>query len=242
MEKLNKYIYKTSPYQSIDTAHVPADIGSWGGNDKFLAALVRKIRPRVILEIGTWKGASAINMGISAKSCGLYTEIISADPHIGSPGLWLHNPNAMHLNDLGQCGTYMLFLANVKRAGLEGVITPLCVTSSVATSIMKQVGIQADLIYIDGSHDPIDVEADLAHALKVAHDDTVIVCDDYKHPRITGVTEAVSKFLDLHNKFKIAAEHTTPLSHYTEVILGTETGEKAVIVKEGSKFDHTFEI
>lgn len=225
-----------SPYEAIDPASVPDDCKGWGSEDPFLEEIIRTVRPSTVLEIGSWKGGSAIHMARCARREGIATEIICADPHVGSPGLWLANPEAMYTTPTGECGTYTIMLANIKRAELTDLITPFRATSSVVTSVMRQQGLCADLIYIDGSHDAIDVEADLRHALKVVHPDTVIVCDDYDHPRLTGVTEAVGQFLRLNSRFNMAAAKETGLHLYTERIVGTETAKKCVLVQSDSQF------
>lgn len=228
------------PFAGVDIDTVVDDRKGWGSEDPFLDEIIGKVRPSLILEIGTWKGASAIYMAQSVKRHGLETEIICADPHVGSRGLWLSHRESMHITPKGECGTYDIFLANVKRAGVTEFITPYRVTSSIATSVMERSDLKADIIYIDGSHDPVDVAADLSHVMRVAHEDTVIVCDDYEHPRIKGVTEAVAEFLIKREDYVLVAVREIDLQFYTEKVIGNQTCSKAVLVKKGGKFEKSF--
>lgn len=231
---------KVDPYRHVDVTVVPDDCKGWGSEDPFLDDVIKIVQPQVILEIGSWKGASAIHMGRCVRREGLATEIICADPHVGSAGLWLNNPTAMHMTQKGECGTYDILLANVKRAGLTDIITPFRATSSVATAIMQQQNIKADIVYIDGSHDRIDVEADLHHSLKTLQPDGVIICDDYDHPRLKGVTVAVENFLNCNRHFNMAASRNVDVGLYTEKIVGMETGKKCVLLRQGSRFANSF--
>lgn len=239
MRKLFDILHRDrNPYDAVNPAQLPADAKGWGSEDPFLARILGIVRPSTLLEIGTWKGASALFFARKAQELGLDDiEIIAVDPHIGSAGLWTNNKNAMHVNETGSCGTYEVFLGNVKRANLTSLITPFRVTSSIATTVMKGHGITADLVYIDGSHDVIDVRADLAHIAKVMHDDSVVIMDDYDHPRIHGVTEATQEFISLNREFALVAAQVTPRELYTEKIVGDEVGKKAVLLRRGSRFE-----
>ncbi len=226
-----------NPYDAVNTAQIPEDKKGWGSEDPALKDVINIVRPKLILEIGTWKGASALFMAACAKESGMKDiEIVCADPHVGSAGLWLHNKPAMHSTDKGECGTYDIFLANVIRANMTDLITPFRSTATIASSIMEELGIKPDLVYIDGSHDEIDVRNDLSHTQKISHQDTVIICDDYQHPRLHGVTKAVSSFLNIHQEFKLTAAPATPRSTYTEKINDDETGKKAILVHRQSRF------
>lgn len=241
MKKLSDLLFQgINPFKEIDADAIPDDRKGWGSEDPFLHEIIEKVRPKTILEIGTWKGASAIYMARCVKELGLETEIICADPHTASAGLWISNRDAMHMTAKGECGTYDVFLANVLRTGMTDVITPFRATASVATSVLRKLKIQADMIYVDGSHDPIDVYADLCHVLRVVHDDSVIVCDDYDHTGIKGVTQGVAEFLKQNPGYILAASRRADRELSDEKILGKGTDSKAVIVKEGSGFANAF--
>jgi len=241
MKRLSKILFEDlDPFAAVDENAVAEDRKSWGGEDPFFDEIIGIVRPSLILEIGTWKGASAITMAESAKRHGLQTEIVCADPHVGSRGLWLANKSAMHVTSKGECGTYDIFLANVKRAGVTEFITPFRVTSTIATSVLERSDLKADIVYIDGSHDPVDVAADLHHVLRTLHDDSKVVVDDYDHPRIKGVTQAVAEFLKTHLEFVMVAARDVPIDLFTEKVLGNISCRKAVLVKKGSKFEKSF--
>ena len=61
----------------------------------------------------------------------------------------------------GQYGFFEEFLGNVKAAGVSHCITPFPMTSTNAARIFAEKGMQFDLVYIDASHEYVDVLSDL---------------------------------------------------------------------------------
>lgn len=241
MKKLHPLLFRgLDPFAGVDLAAVPDDRKSWGGEDDFLRTVIGTVRPQTVMEIGTWKGASAIYMAHCVRGLGLDTEIVCVDPHVASAGYWLDNHAVMHMTPTGECGTYDIFLANVVREGLTDIITPFRATPSIAAAALKKSKIAVDMVYIDGAHHRIDVTADLEHSLRVLSPDGLIVCDDYDHNRITGVTEAVTEFLERHADFALIASHLTPYALYTEKVIGSDRARKVVLAKKGSKFSGSF--
>ena len=55
MNKIGDNIYE-------GLALLSEDIRGWNGNEPIFERLIRKTMPSVIIEVGTWKGQSAINM------------------------------------------------------------------------------------------------------------------------------------------------------------------------------------
>ena len=46
------------PYEGAKL--VPLDLQGWASDDPILAACIAKVRPKLIIEVGSWKGASAV--------------------------------------------------------------------------------------------------------------------------------------------------------------------------------------
>lgn len=65
-------------------------------------------------------------------------------------------------------------------------------------SVMKQLNIKYDMVYIDGTHKYLSVLNDAKFALKYLKDDGIIIFDDCNDPW-PEVMQAVNEFLKLNN-------------------------------------------
>jgi predicted O-methyltransferase YrrM len=145
-------IHATDPYLNIQKESLPFVDHGWGGNDPIFAELIEQVKPKRILELGSWYGQSAITMGLSCKNLGLDTEIVCVDTWLGSAEHWLVPPyrEMLRMKD-GRPEFYHQFLANVMHAGLQDFITPFPATVSVACVVLNNRA-KFDLIYVDAGH------------------------------------------------------------------------------------------
>ena len=138
----------------------PEAIDGWGGGDPIFAQLVNALRPEVIIEVGTWKGQSAITMAESCRGAGLKTAIICVDTWLGSEEHIL-GVSATITREHGYPTLYHQFLSNVVNRGVQEFIVPLPAPSSIASHVLAKHGISANLIYLDADHQFESVLADL---------------------------------------------------------------------------------
>lgn len=99
---------------------------------------------------------------------------------------------------------YYQFLSNMKRRGLEDIVTPFAQSSTNAMRFLWRKGIRFDLIYIDASHEYLDVKSDLQYAWPLLRPGGRMVGDDYC-AHWGGVINAVDEFVekeDLKNFFE----------------------------------------
>jgi hypothetical protein len=195
MQRFRDVLHKVDPYEGFAAQDYPPDMQGWGSNHPVFQLLIEVVRPELIIEVGTWKGASAIHMGRLLDRAGLSTEIICVDTWLGSAGLYTRN-NDKFFDSLGHRfgypTLYYTFLANVVRAGQQPRITPLPLPSELAAQVLAHFGAKADLIYIDASHDYESVKLDLHRFWPLLTDDGVLFGDDYG--LWLGVTKAVNEF------------------------------------------------
>lgn len=109
---------------------------------ELLIKLARK--SQVIVEVGSWKGRSAITMALANPEA----KIFCIDPFEGSQ-------EHIHLHG-GTVNTFSEFQKNCQEFGVQKNIEPLKMTSHRAKDLIAEV----DLIFIDGSHQYPDVKAD----------------------------------------------------------------------------------
>src|SRR5215475_2445265 len=107
-----------------------------------------------MIEVGTWKGASAVKTAELMKHYHIpEPQLICVDTWLGSVENWLNRNNTKDFcTKWGRPDLYNTFLANVARAGHDDVIVPFPTDSSTAAKFFLRKGMQADAIYIDASH------------------------------------------------------------------------------------------
>lgn len=147
-----------SIYEGLEL--LPQDLRGWNGTKPIFADLVYKTNPETIIEVGTWKGQSAITMG---KLVTPGTKIYCVDTWLGALEFIEAGGERNLMLKNGYPQVYYQFLSNVVHNGLQDTIIPFPQTSAIAARWFKKKDIKAELIYIDGSHDEQDVYDDLCN-------------------------------------------------------------------------------
>jgi len=190
---LRTQIHRSDPYAGF-TPDTKPDMQGWGSAHHIFELLVRKVKPSLIIEVGSWKGASALKMAACCRDLQLDTQIVCVDTWLGSPGLYTRENDAFydslkHVN--GYPSLYYTFLSNIVRQGAQDFITPLPLPSVLAAETLRHFGAQADLIYIDAAHDYESVLADLKAFWPLLKPTGVLFGDDYLG--WPGVTKAANQ-------------------------------------------------
>jgi SAM-dependent methyltransferase len=201
-------IFLENPYTGFDDSIYPVDLQGWGHDDPNFEKVIKELRPTLIIEVGTWKGASAIEMSKISKRNGIQNEIVCVDTWLGSLEFVTKEGDEGRATPLenetfneirrglarkyGYPGVYYQFLANILRSGNADVITPFPQTSTIAARFFVIHNIQASLIYLDGSHDEKDVYEDIENYWKVLSPGGIMIGDDYNE--WVTVKKAVDRF------------------------------------------------
>jgi len=190
-------LHEVSPYAGHDISAHPGDMQGWGSTDPVFRQVIGALRPEVIVEVGTWKGASAIHMGQVARALGLASRIICVDTWLGSPEHFLGvQPGWRHSLRMrnGYPQLYFTFLTNVVQHDLTETIVPLPATSENAAAILRHHKIRPNLIYIDAAHEYGAVKRDLQLYWQLLSDDGVLLGDDYlTWPSVTRAADDFAK-------------------------------------------------
>jgi SAM-dependent methyltransferase len=125
------------PYASATL--LPFNEHGWYENASLIEPLIRERHVRTIIEVGSWMGASTRHMASLLPPGG---KLYAVDTWAGSPNE-AHDPAVL-------ATLYDQFLANVMHAGLTHTIVP-CRLSSIEAAL--QLNVQADLIYLDATHE-----------------------------------------------------------------------------------------
>jgi len=161
---------------------LPEDTSGWNGNSEVFIKLITEIKPKTIIEVGSWKGQSAINMGKTTKELGLGTTIHCVDTWLGAIEFWSSLKETEERNLLLRHGypqIYYQFLSNVIHNGLQDTILPFPNTSENGFRYFRDIKLTADLIYIDASHEEEDVYKDVNNYFTLLNAGGIIFGDDY---------------------------------------------------------------
>lgn len=205
--KFRDYFYTNDPYAGFDLDSVSPDRQGWGSTAGIFARLLTEVKPAKIVEVGTWKGASAIHMAEICRDAGIETDILCVDTFLGASGLWLRAGYAEETLKMqaGLPTIHATFLRNVIDAGLTDVITALPLPSREAATVLVKRRIKADLIYIDGDHSYEGCLEDMRSYRDALAPDGLMLCDDYTFDSVArAITEFVAEtgceMLEVGNK------------------------------------------
>lgn len=149
----------------------------------------------VIVELGTWKGASAIQAADIIRDLGRRDTVICVDTWLGSPEHFRGMPKKAGFPTI-----YYEFLQNVVNHGHTGRILPLPLPTLQAIEILRSIlsdrvdgGPGADVIYVDAAHEYLPVYLDVMHYWPLLRSGGRMLGDDYT-THWPGVRQAVDQF------------------------------------------------
>lgn len=187
---------RAAAYAGRDGPDRPEDLQGWvnAGFDDALD-LVRKRCGGcdVFLEIGTWKGASAVRIASTLKPKAL----VCIDTWLGAPEFytWGYEDGQRNLlKERGYPTVFHTFVSNVLHRKVQDVVVPFPMSSAQAAEILRNRGVTAAGAYVDGSHEYDAVLADLRAYRPLVT--TVLWGDDWGW---SGVQKAVLDFAAEHN-------------------------------------------
>jgi predicted O-methyltransferase YrrM len=174
------------------------DLQGWGSKDPIFEYLLPKIKPNLIIELGTWKGVSAIHMINLCLKYKFECEILCIDTFTGSSEHWLKNIffDKLKIKN-GFPSIYNIFLTNIHYLKLEKKITPLPTSTNVAIEILKFLKIKSNFIYIDASHSYNDVKNDTLNYKELLEENGLILFDDFHWRGVNKAVKEMSEFLQL---------------------------------------------
>lgn len=168
--------------------------------------------PQVVIEVGSFVGESAIHMAKLMKELGNDGLIICVDTWYAGFDHYKGAPEKIR-GHFGRPDLYYRFMANVIQHQVQDRILPLAMDSINAARVLGWIGIQADFIYVDASHEEGDVLRDYNAYWDLVRSGGAMMVDDLTN-HFPGVLKDWAKF--------IKAKKLTP--YLTE-------GEKAIVIK-----------
>lgn len=194
-------------YDGIDPSGNERVFG-WNSYSRVFRDLIAEKKPSVVVEVGTWLGASAIHMAKICKEMSLGTRIYCVDTWLGAQEFWTWGSSTPERNlrlKNGYPQVYYDFISNVVQHQVQDVIIPLPNTSHIGSIVLGSMGVKADLIYIDASHEYLDVKNDISSYMNLLSTNGIMFGDDM-NDHWPGVKRAVSEsfgknFMVIENNF-----------------------------------------
>lgn len=190
--------------------------GTWyndpGASRQIFKDAIDRVGPKVIVEVGSFVGESAIYMANYIKAKKWDCAIVCVDTWYAGFDHWKGAREKIKPH-FGRPDFYYKFLSNVITNDCQSIIVPMASDSINAARILTWLGIRPQLIYVDGSHEQGDVYRDYQAYWDLLPTGGGMLVDD-----LTGWFPGVLHDFDLFLK----AESLTPV--LTE-------GEKALVIK-----------
>jgi cephalosporin hydroxylase len=162
----------------------------WNSTNEIFRNLIEITRPKVIIEVGSWHGKSTIHMAKICREMGLGTKIYCVDTWLGAIEFYTNpTPERDLLLKDGYPQVFYKFLENIRNESVDDMIVPIPLPSNMAHKILPN----ADLIYIDGSHEYEDVKSDIEIYRKKLNQNGMMFGDDYGNTVFPGVKKAVDE-------------------------------------------------
>jgi predicted O-methyltransferase YrrM len=189
-------IHSVNPYENFDYASIEKDLRN-ACERNVIQTLFNAVKPRFVVEVGSWKGDSALMWASLMKKNNIDGAVLCIDTWLG--GIEHLNPDVSPEWRLkpyyknGYPTLYYRFLANVMHMGLQDYIVPFATTSLIGARFLGVNNLAPNLIYIDASHDEDDVYQDVQAYWKILNHGGVLCGDDFRATWY-GVICAVNRF------------------------------------------------
>ncbi len=180
IRSLTEVFHPVSPFDGFDATEYPVDLQGWFDAATVLNQMIDTLQPRVIVEVGTWKGTSAVHMIERARRWVDDVVILCVDTWLGSAEhffvpVWRDLLKPKH----GYPQIYYQFLANIVHLELTEHVVPVPLTSRGAAQMVASINLHPPLVYIDGAHDEASVRDDIADWWPLVIPGGAMVGDDY---------------------------------------------------------------
>jgi hypothetical protein len=165
----------------------------WNGESPIFPGILIEVKPKLIIEVGCWMGQSSRTMASVIKQLNMDCSLIAIDTWLGSKEHWQDKAIKPKLGlEYGYPTIYFNYLSNMKLAGLEDYILPLPMPSTIGAAYLKDAGIKADVIYVDGSHEQEDVYRDCRDYWELLNPNGIMFGDDYEWGSVKTAVKAFS--------------------------------------------------
>ena len=195
---LKQTIHRTDPFVAFEAPDLEYDVQGWFGHIHITDAVLDEFKPQLMIEVGSWKGQSAIHFAKRMRGYNDDCALICVDTWLGSRELWQKEHSILNCRN-GRPDLYRQFMVNVLHEGLGDIVVPLPLSSGEAAALLSRLEIDVDGVYVDAGHGYPPVSADLSGFWPLVRPGGVMFGDDYR-PTFPGVVQAVDEFVIDHEQ------------------------------------------
>ena len=175
-------------YRGVDplanpTQDRPPDFQGWNSWHEYLFNAILNHRPGVVVEVGVWKGCSALTMARALHNLDCDGVVVAVDTWLGSSEHWPVS------------GLYEQFLANICAEGLRDYVLPLRLDSASACHVLYGHDVRPAIVHLDAGHDYLSVTTDLMRWWSLLLPGGTMIADDYNSSAWPEVMRAVDEFV-----------------------------------------------
>lgn len=208
---LDQLFFGRDPLKDFPAGKYATDLQGWHSQHPYLARAVKEVRPKIVVEVGVWKGASVVTLAKAIQQRNLDAVVIAIDTWLGSSEHYLWEKFVPDLDfEFGYPRLYHKFAANICNEGLQDTVVPLPLDSINGFQLLKAKAIRPDVLHIDAGHDYLSVMADLKAWWPQLREGGILIGDDYFKKPLVGqgkwpeVRQAFDEFLAAtpHSKFE----------------------------------------
>ncbi|MGY3858733.1 class I SAM-dependent methyltransferase [Aeromonas intestinalis] len=150
----------------------------------------------LIIEVGSFCGASACFIAEYIKKNNIPALIICVDTWCGDINMWLKGSfNSIMGTSSGQPKLFENFISTVRKYKMDDIVIPLRVSSVVAARMIEVLKYKVDMVYLDSAHEAGETFMELNLYYGLLKKGGVIFGDDY------NIFPAVKNDVDLFSCF-----------------------------------------
>lgn len=161
-------------------------------SEALIERVIGERQPQYWVEVGSMLGGSALLVARVAERLGCELDIVCVDPFTGDVNMWAWEQDLVRQGKWRFLGLVngaptirQRFLANVKDAGFEGVITPLPATGIVGMRVLERVSnYRPDVVYVDSAHEEDETFLELSTAWDFLVKGGLLMGDDLDWPAV----------------------------------------------------------
>lgn len=178
-ELIESLWFGRDPFVDFPASEHPVDHQGWNSDHPYLGQAIREARPRIVVEVGVWKGGSVLTMAAEAKAQNVDCAIVAVDTWLGSADHWHEEGHAAMRMEHGRSQLFHTFMANVLDRALQDYVVPLPIDSLNALQLLRSRGLRPDVVHIDAGHDYRSATSDITHWWEILADGGLLIGDDY---------------------------------------------------------------
>jgi hypothetical protein len=171
-------------------------IQGWNGIHPSFQTLLEQVTNPTFIDVGAWKGQATVFVAGLMQKLGLDGCVIAIDTFLGAASHWTAKKEwfaRLH----GRPDLYETFLDNVMHNKVSDLVVPFPQTPIAAAFVLRQRGINAGIVHIDGAADHRAVLAEAEAYWPLIESGGFLVGDDY-HETWPSVMRAAEEFTQAH--------------------------------------------